>query len=219
MPIIQMIGMLFNNTLFYITDMYIPSYFLDFLLGNSIITTILLYICSYVFGFCKWHRLIITANFINLLIANIDSIYKINISDLQLLLVYYFIYAIFIIINTYNHIKGPHFDEDYAKYQVTNMYHTDKNGNVCKKEFYNISDAKTIYDKYVRNINSENTVWDVYVALNAQYHDYIKLYKDWFTNITKEELDDKIITSCINFWFKDEDAGVGKVWNYFKNIG
>ena len=30
MPIIQMIGMLFNNTLFYITDMYIPSYFLDF---------------------------------------------------------------------------------------------------------------------------------------------------------------------------------------------
>ena len=100
-----MIGMLFNNTLFYITDMYIPSYFLDFLLGNSIITTILLYICSYVFGFCKWHRLIITANFINLLIANIDSIYKINISDLQLLLVYYFIYAIFIIINTYNHIN------------------------------------------------------------------------------------------------------------------
>lgn len=54
---------------------------------------------------------------------------------------------------------------------------------------------------------------------NAQYHDYVKLYKDWFTNITKEELDDKIITSCINFWFKDEDAGVGKVWNYFKNIG
>ena len=82
--------------------------FLDFLLGNSIITTILLYICSYVFGFCKWHRLIITANFINLLIANIDSIYKINISDLQLLLVYYFIYAIFIIINTYNHINKKH---------------------------------------------------------------------------------------------------------------
>lgn len=108
MPIIQMIGMLFNNTLFYITDMYIPSYFLDFLFGNSIITTILLYICSYVFGFCKWHRLIITANFINLLIANIDSIYKINISDLQLLLVYYFIYAIFIIINAYNHINKKH---------------------------------------------------------------------------------------------------------------
>lgn len=119
----------------------------------------------------------------------------------------------------HEHIKGPHFDEEYAKYQVANMYHTDKNGNVCKKEFYNISDAKTIYDKYVRNINSENTVWDVYIALNAQYHDYIKLYKDWFTDITKEELDDKIITSCINFWFKDEDAGVGKVWNYFKNIG
>ena len=29
MPIIQLSGMLFNNNLFYITDMYVTSYFLD----------------------------------------------------------------------------------------------------------------------------------------------------------------------------------------------
>lgn len=63
-PIIQMVGMLFNNILYCFSDIYIISYILDFIIGNSITTTFLLYVCSYVFGFCKWHRFIITANII-----------------------------------------------------------------------------------------------------------------------------------------------------------
>ena len=55
-------------------------------------------------------------------------------------------------------------------------------------------------------------------AYNAQYHDYIRMYKQWFPNLTEEQLDEKIIHSAINFWFEDEDAGSGKVWNYFKDI-
>ncbi len=55
-----MIGMLFNNILYCFSDIYIISYLLDFIIGNSITTTFLLYVCSYVFGFCKWHRFIIT---------------------------------------------------------------------------------------------------------------------------------------------------------------
>lgn len=55
-------------------------------------------------------------------------------------------------------------------------------------------------------------------AVNAQYHDYIRMYKQWFPNLTEEQLDEKIIHSAINFWFEDEDAGSGKVWNYFKDI-
>lgn len=39
-----------------------------------------------------------------------------------------------------------------------------------------------------------------------------------FPNLTEEQLDEKIIHSAINFWFEDEDAGSGKVWNYFKDI-
>lgn len=81
-----------------------------------------------------------------------------------------------------------------------------------------VEDAKAIYDKHVRNINREITYWDVYVAVNAQYHDYVRLYQDWFPNLTEEQLDEKVIYSAINFWFKDEDAGTGKVWNYFKEI-
>ena len=101
----QMAGMLLNNTLWYFcTDLDI-IYLLDYIIGNSIITTILLFICSYIFNYCTWHRLIILANFVNITIANIDAMYHINITDLQLLCVYYIISIIFIIIATTNHIN------------------------------------------------------------------------------------------------------------------
>lgn len=111
---------------------------------------------------------------------------------------------------------GAHFDEEYAKWQVSTMYHTADNGKICKGEIYNYDCAKNVFDKYVRNINSSITVWDVYVAINAQYHDYIRLYSEWFRNINKNELDNKIIESAITFYFKDEDSGSTKTWNYFK---
>lgn len=159
-----MVGMLFNNILYCFSDIYIISYILDFIIGNSITTTFLLYVCSYVFGFCKWHRFIITANIINLLIANLDAYYRIPISDIQLLIVYHFVAALFICISTYIHIKN---NRDDVKLKVLN-------------------------------------------------HDYVRLYSEWFRNINKNELDNKIIESAITFYFKDEDSGSTKTWNYFK---
>ena len=104
-PVMQMAGMLLNNTLCYFcTDLDI-IYLLDYIIGNSIVTTILLFVCSYIFNYCTWHRWIILANFVNITIANIDAIYHINITDLQLLCVYYIISIIFIIIATTNHIN------------------------------------------------------------------------------------------------------------------
>lgn len=100
-PIIQMVGMLFNNILFYF-DIYRPiCYCMDFTIGNSIITTFLLYVCSYMFGFCNWHRLIITSNLTNLFIAFIDVIFIIPIEDHHLLILYFLIYSIFLFIIIY----------------------------------------------------------------------------------------------------------------------
>lgn len=211
-----MIGMLFNNILYCFSDIYIISYLLDFIIGNSITTTFLLYVCSYVFGFCKWHRFIITANIINLLIANLDAYYRIPISDIQLLIVYHFVAALFICISTYIHIKNNRDERKIKDIKKSTMHHTADNGKVCKGEIYNYDCAKNVFDKYVRNINSSITVWDVYVAINAQYHDYVRLYSEWFRNINKNELDNKIIESAITFYFKDEDSGSTKTWNYFK---
>lgn len=66
--------------------------------------------------------------------------------------------------------------------------------------------------------NTPITFWDVYVALNAQYHDNIELYKEWFGEDNIENIKDKIIESAIVNWFEDENAGIEKVWNYFRAI-
>ena len=57
----QMAGMLVNNTIYYFNISNTFSYGLDFLLGGSFIIIFLIYICSYVFEFCEWHRIINTA--------------------------------------------------------------------------------------------------------------------------------------------------------------
>lgn len=101
MPIIQMVGILFNNILYYLDKYRIISYCLDFTIGNSIVTTFLLLICSNLFGFCNWHRLIIISNFIVILIANIDATIGIPITDLELLMLYVIIYLIFLFIIVY----------------------------------------------------------------------------------------------------------------------
>lgn len=79
-------------------------------------------------------------------------------------------------------------------------------------------DAKKVYDKRVRSINGNITMWDVYVALNAQYHDNVVLYEKWFGNVSEDEMKEKIIEATVVNWFEDIDAGDDKVWEYFKAI-
>lgn len=52
---------------------------------------------------------------------------------------------------------------------------------------------------------------DVYVAINTQYHDYAKLFEEWFGG----NIDNKVFESAITFWFKDVDFDGDKVWEYF----
>lgn len=56
------------------------------------------------------------------------------------------------------------------------------------------------------------------IIANIAIHANLPVTDIEFPNLTEEQLDEKIIHSAINFWFEDEDAGSGKVWNYFKNI-
>lgn len=115
-------------------------------------------------------------------------------------------------------LRGKHFDEVYATCQVDNMYHTDNKGNKITSPMFTPIDVRKLYDKKFKSINNNITFWDVYVALNAQYHDNIELYKEWFGEDNIENIKDKIIESAIVNWFEDEDAGIEKVWNYFRAI-
>lgn len=113
---------------------------------------------------------------------------------------------------------GKHFIEPYAIYQVSKMYHTNSKGVSIETPMFSIDYTKKIYDKYIRVLNKDITVWDVYVALNAQYHDNINLYEKWFPNLSDDEIESKIIQATITNWFEDEDARCDKVWKYFRAI-
>lgn len=113
---------------------------------------------------------------------------------------------------------GKHFTEPYALYQVSQMYHTNNKGIKIDAPLFSIEATKKIYDKRIRPLNKDITMWDVYVALNAQYHDNINLYEKWFPNATNNEIEDKIVEATISNWFEDEDASSDKVWEYFRVI-
>jgi hypothetical protein len=114
--------------------------------------------------------------------------------------------------SVYLHEDTSHMTEEEAKEVVSKMYHMEGNKKYIGEKF-NMYKAKEVYEKYENVIPSYVSVCDIYVAINAQYHDYIALYKLWFT----ECLDKKIIESAMNFWFMDEDyAHLNKVMKYFK---
>lgn len=104
-PTIQLVGMLINNTLCKYNINNVITELCDILIGNSIANIVMLYICSYTFGFCKWHRYIITATLINVLIVAYDRIFVIPISDINLLCSYYIISGIFILLAARSHVK------------------------------------------------------------------------------------------------------------------
>jgi hypothetical protein len=67
----------------------------------------------------------------------------------------------------------------------------------------------------LRLVLEDIEVADVYVAINAQYHDYCKLFEKWFG---KGNFDDMIFESAIDFWFDDVDFGEDKLWKYFNEL-
>lgn len=116
--------------------------------------------------------------------------------------------------DAYMNMYPEHFNEAYAKYIVSNMFHHE-NGKKHIGEYFSMDKAKEICNQYKQSLPYDVTHSDVYVALNAQYHDYNNLFRSWFGR----NVDTKIIDSAIVFWFKDEDNSDGtKLWNYFKEV-
>lgn len=80
------------------------------MLGNSLIVTIFLILASYIFGFCKWHRIIIYANLINISIELYDKTFNIPISNLELLVIYSTISILFLFIALYYKFKCKNYE-------------------------------------------------------------------------------------------------------------
>lgn len=110
---------------------------------------------------------------------------------------------------------GKHFDEEYAEWEVAQMYHKSADGKVYKGEHWSMEQTDAVYDKYRNKLPSEITPGDMYVALNAQYHDLGEWFMGHMPN--KEEAESAIIESAVKFWFMDDDWPTAtKVWCYFR---
>ena len=111
MPIIQLVGIFIVNTIYYFNLNKMLLYCSNYLLGNSVLTTSFLYIASKIFGFCKWHRIAIIGNFINITISVIDKIFTIPISNLEILVLYSTISIVFLFIALYYKFKCNRYEE------------------------------------------------------------------------------------------------------------
>jgi hypothetical protein len=97
-----------------------------------------------------------------------------------------------------------------AKEVVEQMYHVKDNKKYIGEK-YDMNKAHEICERYKEVLPNDVEPCDVYVAINAQYHDYAKLFEEWFGG----NIDNKVFESAITFWFKDVDFDGDKVWEYF----
>ena len=106
---------------------------------------------------------------------------------------------------------SKHFMKSEAVELVDEMYHYE-NKHKESGEHFTMEDAEEIHERFKSIIPKNVNINDLYVAINAQYHDYACLYKSWFGN----NIDHKVVEAAICFWLKDEDYDGDKLIEYFR---
>ena len=101
-PILIAVVVLLNAILSYF-DIYINEF--SYIAGTSFLTLIPMYISSYAYRFCGYHRMFIHYILTHKLVATVDLYIGIPVSDLTLLGIYLIIAGIFILIILYLHQK------------------------------------------------------------------------------------------------------------------
>lgn len=104
-------------------------------------------------------------------------------------------------------------NEAYRRNAIPNANNgTTQNQQVVTQGIWDAIDAEIApLKRYKEVLPDDVEPCDVYVAINAQYHDYCKLFDSWFGG----NIDNKVFESAITFWFKDVDFDGDKVWEYF----
>lgn len=103
------------------------------------------------------------------------------------------------------------FDEFEAKEIVSEMYHYDRERKHTGEHF-DMRKAEEVYKKHKEDFVVKASPADVYIAINAGYHDFCSVLKSWFGS----NVDEKVILLAITFWFKDDDYDGNKLMDYFE---
>lgn len=92
------------NTVFSYYDIDLPI--LSYIGGYSILTIVLLYLASYVFKFCEYHRMFIHYIVVNWALNIYDAYIGIPLNDRELLITYLTVTGIFLFIILYLYAKS-----------------------------------------------------------------------------------------------------------------
>jgi hypothetical protein len=116
---------------------------------------------------------------------------------------------------THEMMYGKHYDKEYAEWEVEQMHHKAPDGKMYKGEHWTMDQTTGVMMKYKMKLSTEITPCDFYVALNAEWHDYICWAKEHFPN--EADAENAIIEMAVRFWFMDDEWGDNcKVWEYFR---
>lgn len=101
-PILIAVVILLNAILSYF-DIYIEEF--NYIAGTSFLTLVPMYISSYAYKFCEYHRMFIHYILTHKLVATVDLYIGIPVSDLTMLWIYLIIAGVFILFILYLHQK------------------------------------------------------------------------------------------------------------------
>ena len=104
-PVVTAIGILVTNTIAYYGCNDIVVDIFNFNIGTSVAGVILMYVCSYAFNFCTWHRVVISYNASVMLLTFFIRYTSIECGYSLLLLLYYILAGVFTLIGLYLHNK------------------------------------------------------------------------------------------------------------------
>lgn len=106
----------------------------------------------------------------------------------------------------YGIASGGHYDSEWGRYDVSQMYSTNKEGKKCEGEIIGLAESEDLSKGWT--LPTGTTKYDVYVGLNAMAHDLGKSFdKEHIAKATK----------C--FYFYDEDfKGGNKIWCYMSMV-
>lgn len=105
--------------------------------------------------------------------------------------------------DTHEELYGPHYDQEFAEWDVDQMHCTDKDGKMHRGPFWSVDEIVAATKN--KTFPADVTNWDKYVAYNACANDFGRTYED-----------EDVLEIAYLFYFDDEDAPSGKIWKYIR---
>lgn len=120
---------------------------------------------------------------------------------------------------TYEDMCGPHYNEEFAKWQIEQMYFKDPAGETHYAPNWSAAQYKNSFELNRQRLkNKSYNCWDWAVALEMCYTDNHCLLKTWFPNATEDDIKTKAVDMAVNYLNDDDDDDEGRIWHRFNKV-